>query len=72
MRIEVENKEEQVLITQLCDIALRADGVKNLAGVNLILSSIKGVENEPVGCGGGNKSEIEAEGKNTNETKPGA
>ena len=41
MKITVNSEQEHTLINQLCDIGLRADGIKNLGGVNLILSSIE-------------------------------
>jgi hypothetical protein len=44
MKIIVASNDERALMNQLCDISLKADGLKNLRGVELILNSIV---NEP-------------------------
>lgn len=41
MRVIVENEQERQLITSLCDVALRAGGVRNLKEVEIVLSSIE-------------------------------
>ncbi len=46
MEIIVENVEEKQLITALCDVALRADGLRILNGVQIILKSIKDKESD--------------------------
>ncbi len=45
MKIIVANKQEHLLIESFCDIALKADGMKNLNAVVMILGSI---EDEPM------------------------
>ena len=67
MKITVESKEEHILINQLCDVALRADGVKNLAGVNRILSSIREGYNEHTGSG--RDAKPQAKGKEQKSSK---
>ncbi len=46
MKIIVENQKERQLIESLCDIALRAGGVKNLKEVSSILNSIENKKKE--------------------------
>lgn len=46
MKIIVENNQERQLITSLCDVALRAGGVKNLKEVEIILNSIEPVKDK--------------------------
>ncbi len=41
MRIIIDNKKERELIESMCDVALRAGGIKNLAEVNGIIASIE-------------------------------
>ncbi len=41
MRIIVDNDRERQLIESMCDVALRAGGIKNLDEVNLIINSIE-------------------------------
>ena len=41
MKIIVENQREQQLIESMCDVVLRAGGIKNMAEVQLILNSIE-------------------------------
>ena len=41
MKIIVENQKEHQLIESLCDVALRAGGVKNIKEVSLVLNSIE-------------------------------
>jgi len=41
MKIIVDNEKEKQLIESLCDVALRAGGVRNIQEVNLVLASIK-------------------------------
>lgn len=45
MKIIVDNPEEHQLIENLCDIALRAAGMRNLQVVEKILNAIEPVEN---------------------------
>ncbi len=45
MKIVVANKQERILMEQFCDVALKADGMKNLNAVVMILGSI---EDEPM------------------------
>ena len=40
MTIIVENQQEENLIKSLCHVALRADGIQNLEGVNKILAAV--------------------------------
>jgi len=40
MRIICENKQEEELMIKLCDVALRAGGIKNREEVNKIMDSI--------------------------------
>ncbi len=67
MKITVESKEEHLLVTQLCDIALRADGIKNLQGVNLILNSIKEAYDGLTRNSGSPKAETEKGSPDTKE-----
>lgn len=46
MKIIVENEQERQLITSLCDVALRAGGVRNLKEVEIVLNSIKPAEKQ--------------------------
>lgn len=41
MKIIVENNQERQLIESLCDVALRAGGVRNLKEVEIVLNSIE-------------------------------
>lgn len=41
MKIIVNNEQERQLITSLCDVALRAGGIKNLKEVEIVLNSIE-------------------------------
>ena len=46
MKIIVENEQERQLITGLCDVALRAGGIKNLKEVEIVLNSIEPAEKQ--------------------------
>lgn len=46
MKIIVENNQERQLITSLCDVALRAGGIKNLKEVEMVLNSIEPVKKQ--------------------------
>ena len=41
MKIIVENQREQQLVESMCDVVLRAGGIKNMAEVQLVLGSIE-------------------------------
>jgi len=47
MKIYCETPEDEKLIKQLCDVALKAGGLPNLPAIQLILSSIQSSEVEP-------------------------
>jgi len=44
MKIIVENERERQMITSLCDVALRAGGIRNLKEVEIVLNSIESPE----------------------------
>ena len=58
MKIIVENNQERQLITSLCDVALRAGGVRNLKEVEIVLNSI-----EPIAKRKPNKGKKDEEAK---------
>lgn len=41
MKIIVENEQERQMILSMCDVALRAGGIKNLKEVEIVLNSIE-------------------------------
>lgn len=47
MKIYCETPTEEKLITQLCDVALKAGGLPNMPAIQHILSSIQRPEVEP-------------------------
>ena len=49
MEIIVDHQEERLLIESLCDVALRAGGVKNLKETTIILAAIKNRKPEKKG-----------------------
>lgn len=47
MPILLVNGIAKKLITDLCDIALKVGGLKNLDGINILLSSMRPLPNNP-------------------------
>ncbi len=43
MKIKVD-KEGKDTIIQLCDVALKSGGIKNVAAINVVLTSIEDIE----------------------------
>lgn len=43
------DKEGKQAITQLCDVALKVGGLKNMDAINQILGAIKSIEEEKKG-----------------------
>ena len=44
MKILIEDEKEKTMLLSLCDICLKAGGITNLEGVQIILNSIEEVK----------------------------
>ncbi len=67
MKVIVESKNEKAIIGQFCHIALLADGMKNLDGVNLILNSIEEAYNGLTRNSGSPKRKVKKESEGSGE-----